>query len=229
MELPVYTLRRAARNNNPEWWQAACFATTEEGRISHFQKESETLKPSATFRGVYDDGAIMLRYEVEGVDAFASAERKYNGWVYKDSCCEFFVQPPRANGGYMNFEVNAAGVLHTSHITDPERRPGGFKDFRYVTAEDGAKVEIMRWRDNEPATPPCVEVVPNGSTSWGMAIRIPFEVLRAYVGEWREGEPWRANFYTCQVEGGPKYFVSWAPIPIFEFHSPQFFGILKFE
>ena len=228
METPAYTLRRAARNEAPDWWQAERFATAEIGRITHFQEKSGPLRPAAVFRGLYDDDAIMLRYEVEGVDASA-APRDYNGWVYRDSCCEFFVEPPRLNGGYINFEVNAGGVLHASHILDPERQPNGFKDFRYVTPEHGATVDIMRWRGNELATPPCGEIIPNGSTFWGVAMRIPFALLRTYIGPWRVGEPWRANFYTCQENEHAHYYASWSPVPVFNFHTPQFFGVLQFD
>jgi len=45
MKTPVYTLRRATQNNAPDWWQAARFTTAEEGRIAHFQKESDASRP----------------------------------------------------------------------------------------------------------------------------------------------------------------------------------------
>ena len=228
MDFPVYTLRRATRNAATDWWQARCFATAEEGRISHFQKESGPLHPKVVFRGVYDDAAIMLRYEVESVGGSAEL-RAFNGKVYLDSCCEFFAQPPRPSGGYMNFEVNAGGILHTSHILDPTRIPGGFKNFRYVRPEHGGEVEIYRWQGGGAATKPCGAVAAGDSTAWGTAVRIPFALLRSYVGPWREGEPWRANFYSCQEVAGVRYFASWAPIPFFNFHSPQYFGVVKFE
>ena len=224
-----YTLRRAPQNNATEWWRAARFATAETGRIAHFQEKSGPLRPAAVFRGMYDDGAILLRCEVGGVSASAEP-REYNGWVCRDSCCEFFVQPPRPFGGYVNFEVNAAGVLHASHILDPERRPGGFRLFRYVRPEHGAQVEIRRWRGDEPATPPLPRagLEEDGSRSWGVALRIPFALLRAYVGPWLEGAPWRANFFTCQENDKARYYASWSPVPVFNFHTPQFFGELRF-
>ncbi len=227
MARPTYTLQRAKRNDKNDWWQRSSFATAEIGRIDNFRDESGPIRPVATFRGVYDDDAIMLRYEVDGVAACAEP-REFNGKVYRDSCCEIFIQPPRPFGGYMNFEVNAGGVLHNSHILDPTRIPGGFKNFRYVRPEHGAQVEIRRWRGTGPATPPCGEVVPDNTTTWGVAMRIPFRLLRSYVGTWSEGEPWRANFYICQADHVARYFASWSRVEIFNFHTPQFFGNLQF-
>jgi len=206
----------------------ARFATAEKGRISHFQKESDASRPVTVFRGVHDDDAIYLRYEVSGVPASAEA-RELNGSVYLDSCCEFFVQPPRPFGGYMNFEVNAGGALLASHILDPTRTPGGFKIFRRILPEHAAQVETRRWRGNEPATPPCGAILPDATKTWGVAMRIPFALLRTYIEPWNEGEPWRANFYACQTNAYATYYASWTSVPVCNFHTPQFFGELRFE
>ena len=217
------------KNNAPDWWEVTHFPSIlYSGHIEHFQEKSDPLRPYISFNAFYDDEAIILNYYVHGVSPVA-APREYNDMVCKDSCCEFFVQPPRPFGGYMNFEVNAAGVLHCSHILDPERTPAGFKHFRYVRPEHGAQVQVRRWRGGGEALPPCKEIALDESiTTWGVLMRIPFALLRTYIGPWDETGTWRANFFSCQSIPGKTYYASWTPVPVFNFHTPQYFGELQF-
>lgn len=199
------------------------------GRIAHFRQESGTVRPRATFRCVRDDQALYVRYDVEG-NAPAAEPRGLNGTVCLDSCCEVFLQPAGPARGYMNFEVNAAGVLHASHILNPKRVPGGFEEFRFVTPEDAATVDIMRWRGNTPATPPCgVLDFDETQAVWGVAVKIPLALVRRYTGAWQDRAPWRANFFICQENQHGAYWAAWSEVAVFNFHTPEHFGVLEWE
>ena len=82
---------------------------------------------------------LFIHYHVRGLDLRAQA-LEYNGPVWEDSCCEFFISDPK-DGTYYNFEMNCIGTLlaakrksRTAGGDWPSRdqaRPSSLRPFRW--------------------------------------------------------------------------------------------------
>ena len=77
---------------------------------------------------LYDANGLYGIFRVQ--DRYVRCVRtQYHDAVWKDSCVEFFAQP-KPDRGYFNFEFNCGGAFLCSYITNPERTPDGFKEYR---------------------------------------------------------------------------------------------------
>ena len=185
------------------------------------------FRPRVALRLLWCDAALHGLFRVEDAHVLARSTA-FNDAVCHDSCVEFFVQP--AGGvGYCNFEFNACGVKHISHVRDPRRRPkergGGFEDFDLWTPGEGARVEVAHSLAGpipEERHGPCV---------WTLGFRIPFDALLAHTGgpAPRAGAVWRFNAYKCGDALSVPHWLSWAPIATLNFHNPDCFGALRFK
>ena len=150
-----------------------------------------------------------------------------NGFVHKDSCVEFFVEPS-GGSGYCNFEMNATGVLHLSHIEDPTyvHKPGQlFAKMRFWTLEDIAAVK----RVASLKGPITEEMV--GDCTYTVAFQIPLKILCAYTKAPLPeiGSVWRGNVFKCGDDLSHPHWGFWNPIgDILKFHTPNNFGELVF-
>ena len=203
--------------DSPEWSGA------EPLEIACFRPESSSHKPR-TF--------VRLLYNAEGISGIFLVEDKYvrcihtqyMAPVYKDSCVEVFVQP-KPDRGYFNFEFNCGGAMLCSHIADPARVRGGFRDFAEIPKEDGRRVRI------DHSMPKIIEPEIIEPATWFLKFYIPFGLLETYVGPIGSvsGQKWRANFYKCGDETSHPHWASWMPLPEKNFHLPQCFGTILFQ
>ncbi|OGO80429.1 MAG: hypothetical protein A2Y21_00525, partial [Clostridiales bacterium GWC2_40_7] len=107
-----------------------------------------------------------------------------NGPVYKDSCVEFFLNPmPEKDSRYMNFEINAVGVLLLGIGS-------GRSDWGLLEKADHSLFGV---RSSVPV---------NGFDSfngpfWTIEYTIPFRFIKEYFIEFepKPGKQMRANFY----------------------------------
>jgi len=192
--------------------------------IACFRPESSKHRPETTLRLLHDERSLYGLFEVR--DRYVrSVVTAFMGPVCTDSCVEFFVAPG-PDTGYMNFEFNAGGTLHVSHIRDARREPSrnGFADWRPLTREEGERVAIAT------SLPPVIEPEREGPLDWWLAFGIPFSLLQDVTGTPgpRNSPPWRANFYKCGDRTSHPHWASWAPLPERNFHRPDDFGILRF-
>ena len=171
-----YTVRAAATALDLKAnWSAPAWASAETLEIRHFRPESSDHRPQTSARLLYDAGGIHGVFQVQ--DRYVRCVRtEYLDEVWKDSCVEFFAQP-RPDRGYFNFEFNCGGAFLCSYITNPERTPGGFKEFIRLPAQIGRTIQatllptarILRLRGNFPdtTTGPFIEEIGCFRLDWG--------------------------------------------------------------
>jgi len=186
--------------------------------VSHFRPEGSAHQPDVRFRLLHDDANLYVQFQVQ--DRYVrSVQTAYQGMVCADSCVEFFVQP-RADRGYLTFEINAGGTLLLYYIEDATRAPGGFAKFQKVPPEWGTQVQI--WH----SLPAVVDPEIMEPVTWNIGYRIPRELLETYVGPLGNfsGQTWRANFFKCADQTSHPHWASWSPVVKLNFHLPECFG-----
>jgi hypothetical protein len=195
----------------------AAWARVAEGRIDQFPWPDRSGRRRTTFRAVWCDDALYLRYDCE--DRYISAEAaRTNDHVWKDSCVEFFVAPnPSKPLNYYNFEMNCAGTfLMGTHCDWGE----GYMD---RSIDIGIQVATT--------VPGPIKAESPEDDGWSLVARVPwdhFETDAPHLPP-KKGDTWRANFYRI---GGrtESQCATWSPIdhPRPQFHLPQFFGEIIF-
>ncbi|MBQ9310045.1 MAG: hypothetical protein IJ222_04190 [Bacteroidales bacterium] len=180
-------------------------------------------KPGVEFRIGYDEGGIHLEYRVDE-QSIRALQDVPGGYVYEDSCVEFFFQPSPDDPHYYNFEWNAIGTLYLAWRTgrqDPLNAP--------------AEVLGMVKAEASCGSAPFAERPSEGP--WTLKVFIPLEALWKSELPLKDGKPSlsglraRANFYKCGDGLKVPHFVSWAPISTEkpDYHRPEFFGEVEFE
>lgn len=228
LSLPAYRVQRAstapdlsAAVSDPIWQLA------EVAEISHFHPESSTHRPKALARALHHTAGISVRFDV--ADQYVRAvQTGYQSRVSRDSCVEFFVQPPGA--GYFNFEINCGGTLLLFYIEDatkPRGTNGGF--FKKYIELPTAHLKLVKIAHS---LPDIVDPEIKRKVNWSLSFFAPWKLFEEYVpgGKLDFDQPWRGNFYKCGDETSHPHWASWSPIgDILRFHQPDRFGILEFE
>lgn len=141
-----------------------------------------------------------------------------DGFVYKDSCIEFFVDPyPEKSDIYLNFESNHIGALFINYGEETDWH------FRHKTTELGLvhpEVSCFSGQDADGGY-------------WGVTYKIPPVFWKTIYGtsDLPSGHKMIGSFFKCGDETARPHFCSWNKIE-FErpnFHLPQFFGTLVIE
>jgi len=207
-------------------WDGPAWADAETLELKHFRNEGSDHHPVTSAKLLYDREGIYGIFRVE--DRYVRClGTEYMDPVYQDSCVEFFVKP-KQDSGYFNFEFNCGGTLLCSYIVDPERIPGGFRDYLPLPAEDGKKVRVYH------SLPSFIEQEITEPVTWVLEFFIPFDLIGKYAGRITNagspaGQKWRANCYKCADESSHPHWVSWQPMPTLNFHLPECFGTILFE
>lgn len=191
--------------------------------IAEFSWYEGGPKPATRGRGLYDDDALYLRFEVEDHDITAEVT-ELNGPTFRDSSVEFFAAP-NPGGNYFNFEVNCCGQFKLAW-QEPgwmEREIG--RDL--ISAELADRISV---RTSVPG--PTKRASPDDE-AWWVTAAIPFDVLHELTGRAvkpTEGTNWRGNFYRSGVATDSQK-ATWNPIgkPDPDYHSPEYFGRLRFR
>jgi hypothetical protein len=140
---------------------------------------------------------------------------KFQDPVYKDSCVEFFVDMfPVRRLGYVNFEMNAAGVLLAAFGPDRDHR-------KPLWPEDLAGMSVISGE----------ELWPEAGDNWHVEYKVPLALFRKLYGEEvTPGHRAAANFYKCGDETAIPHYGAWSPVgtPTPDFHRPEFFGEIVF-
>jgi hypothetical protein len=203
-------------------WNDPVWAPAETIDIATYRPESGAHRPSTQARLLHDARGIHGIFQVH--DQYVRCLRTdYFDEVWKDSCVEFFVQP-KPGLGYFNFEFNCGGAFLCSYIVNPERVPGGFKEYTPVSAALGQTVQV---RSSLPSRVDPEIVTP---LVWTLRFFIPFSLLEHYVGAIGgvAGQTWRGNLCKCADECSHPHWATWSPVPELNFHLPASFGTLRF-
>jgi hypothetical protein len=218
-----YTVQTtAARPKLGADWQDPSWARAETLEIQHFRPEGSNHQPRTFARLLHDADGIHGIFHVH--DRYVRCARtNYFDEVWKDSCVEFFAQP-KTDRGYFNFEFNCGGAFLCSHITNPERTPGGFKQFTKVPASIGQTIQV------QSSLPRRIEPEITEPVIWTLAFFIPFALFAHYIGPLGPptGQVWRGNFFKCAEETSHPHWASWSPVDEFDFHRPNCFGTIRF-
>lgn len=150
---------------------------------------------------LYGDHGISIKFETEENPVTVNYLNN-NDPVNRDSCVEFFVNSDIDNDEtYLNFEVNAKGVLHLQSGTQKERRDVTEIDFNIFNIETKLK-----------------------NSGWILKIYIPFEFLNKYFKN--ISKEMRGNLYKCGDHTDKPHYLSWSPIKTLkpDFHNMEGFG-----
>ncbi|HWX20219.1 MAG TPA: carbohydrate-binding family 9-like protein [Candidatus Binatia bacterium] len=218
-----YTIRGADGTPKLETdWHDPFWSQAETLEISHFLPESSSHHPRTQVRLLYDERGIRGIFQVH--DQYVRCVRtNYFDEVWKDSCVEFFAEP-QPDRGYFNFEFNCGGAFLCCHILDPERVPGGFREFTKVPASLGGQIKVCS------SLPSRIEAEIADPVVWTLRFSIPFAFFEHYLGPLGDtkGQVWRGNFFKCAEEISHPHWAAWAPVDKFDFHRPECFGTLRF-
>lgn len=219
----IYLVRKAPAGSDPSGdWQDPFWAEADTLQVDAFRPESSRHRPRTSARLLYDAAGIHGIFRVE--DQYVRCVRlDYSDEVWKDSCVEFFAQP-KPGRGYFNFEFNCGGAFLCSYIVNPERVPGGFREFTRLPADIGKTIEARSSLGRR------IEPEITEPTTWTLRFFVPRPLFEHYLGPLGEiiGQEWRANFYKCADETSHPHWASWSPVDALNFHRPDCFGTLRF-
>ena len=193
-------------------------------KVDNFRPEGSDARPETVCRVLYDASGLYLRYSVK--DRWVKCVAKnYQDSVCEDSCVEFFVEPAGGKG-YLNFELNACGVMLLYHVIDWTQVGDAYAD--YYAVGDYANEAVKRYPTlkaddvKEEITEPC---------DWELGVYVPFSVLSKEFGtplQPTTGTVWRGNFYTCADNTSHPRWAAWSPVSELNFHLPECFGDIIF-
>ena len=203
-------------------WDGAVWQNVPALEVACFRPESSAHRPQTQGKLLYDKERIYGIFRV--ADRYVRCVHSvFQSEVYKDSCVEFFVQPPGAKG-YFNFEFNCGGALLASYVTDPTKVAGRVSRFVALSKDDD--ILIQRYT----SLPSLVEPEITESIIWFLEFSLPFAVLEKYAGlrEETKGGIWQANFYKCGNDTSHPHWAAWSAVSELNFHLPQCFGNIIF-
>jgi hypothetical protein len=222
----VYRYKILLTNTQPEMrglWDGFFWRPAPVLKVSCFRPESSAHYPQTSCKLLYNRKGIfgIFRVDDQYVQCLCSG---FQSDVWKDSCVEFFVEPP-GDRGYFNFEFNCGGALAASYVTDPARADGRLAGFLPLTADDDR--HIQRLSSLQAIIDPEI----TEKITWYLEFSIPFFILEKYIGDLGKirGQTWRANFFKCGNQTSHPHWASWTPLKARNFHDPASFGNIEFE
>jgi len=171
---------------------------------------------AVSFEIQHDGSSILLKYQVNESQVRA-VNTAFNSPVWEDSCVEFFISP-EGDENYYNFEFNAIGTALGAYGGDRNNR-------------DWLPEEVLKTIDTNPSLGKGIIETLEGKISWTLEVRLPVAVLCHSNIKDLSGMKATGNFYKCGDRLKKPHFLSWQPVltekP--DFHSPEFFGKLRFQ
>ncbi len=130
--------------------------------------------------------------------------------VFEDSCMEVFLDvfPEQPQYGYINMEMNAAGAARCKFGRDRHNR--------YALLERGIPQPEFS--------------VSFGEGFWQVKCLFTeglLETLYERPCSLEAGHQMRGNFYKCGDKTESPHWASWSPVGRLDFHTPEFFGLMK--
>ena len=230
---PEYTIERADPKNLPDLscdWESPAWAPVKGQSLTFVLSRSEFKDARVAFRLLYDDNYIYGIFQ--GTDRFVTATHlRDDTLTCRDTCAEAFLMPSAK--GFINTEISIAGTrLFQLRPWDPAANDGkgGYpsKPFPPGIAEQCKVASSVTKGDTLQSRIINPEIT--GGFVWIVEFRIPikaFDSLRDKTGS-IAGETWRANFYHCAEFSSHRRWIAWAPLPVLNFHTPQYFAKITF-
>jgi hypothetical protein len=202
--------------NSPEWNNIPVV------KIDNFHERSSSHHPVTECKLQHDDAGFYGLFQVQ--DQYVKAVNiGLNASVCRDSCVEFFVEPPGGKG-YFNFEFNCGGSMLLYYIEDCSRGENGFKKYAMMTEQEVAGVKIFH------TLPQTVDPEITEPVTWRLGFYIPFKLFTEKTGfAGGSNQTWRANFYKCADGTSRPHWAMWNPVTILNFHQPDHFADIVLE
>lgn len=182
--------------------------------------EGYGYKPQVSFRMAYSKDEIYLQYHVIEPIVKAVYGSDTGALPYKDSCVEFFLIPAE-DSVYYNLELNciAKGTF-----------AGGAKRSGRTRFKEDVLSKIRR-RSTLGSEPFGIKESYGKPFDYTLTVAIPIEVFQLSNVSPLKGREIRGNFYKCGDEMPEPHYLSWSPIGTArpDFHTPEYFGYIKFE
>ncbi|MCF7832823.1 MAG: carbohydrate-binding family 9-like protein [Candidatus Marinimicrobia bacterium] len=204
-------------------WSSPLWQKAQIARIDNFHPQSSDHRPETLVKIQYNPKGIFVIFKVK--DQFVRTHyTDYNANVHEDSCVEWFIRPPQAEG-YYNFEVNASGTLHVNYIVDPERdAKGERKDMRSIPEQHAKQIEILS------SLPRVVDPEIKEKIIWFLALNIPFTFFEYFTPLKKiNSSIWQGNLYKCGDKTSHPHWAAWSPIEKLNFHQPIHYGEFTFS
>lgn len=217
-----YTVK--AIQNPPAWdcnWDAWKDAETAE--LTNLREESSDHRPRVSVRLFHDANTIYGLFQAQ--DRYIRVTNVgYQASVCKDSCVEFFFKPS-VGPGYFNLEMNAGGSYLFYYVRNHQRTEEGFVDFSAVEEKYGKLLTV------KTTLPQTVEPEITTPVTWYAQFAIPMAAIEPYCGKVADlaGQQWTCNFYKCGDDTSHPHWLTWAPIPVCNYHLPEAFDKLILE
>lgn len=200
------------------------WARANELSIDQFNWHTTGPKQLTTARFLYDDDALYCQFLVEDHN-ISAAVTELNGPTFQDSSVELFADPnPGDDDRYFNFEVNCCGQFKLGWQRDGWQERDLDRDL--IDPELADRIRVASSVEG-----PVRESRPSDE-EWWLAAEIPLSVLRQFTGvdiDPKTDTTWRGNVYRSGVER-ESLKATWNPMPTPEpdYHSPEYFGRLRF-
>ena len=167
--------------------------------------------PKVVFNVTYSDEGFHVHFDVYENNP-KRVIKEHFGPVHLDSCVEWFVNfDPKHTDNYINFEVNANGVINFAWR--PDRYSG--EEFTDQEAESlNIKTNILDGK-------------------WTVDYTVPFALIKKYMPgfERGKGDVLPSNVYKCGDETEFEHYGCWKMVnrekP--DFHKPEYFGRMIIE
>ena len=167
--------------------------------------------PKVVFNVTYSDEGFHVHFDVYEKNPKRVMTNHLDS-VHLDSCVEWFINfDPEHTKEYINFEVNANGVINFAHREDRYTE-------KKCTVEDaislGIKTEIL-------------------DEMWTVDYTVPFAFIIKYIPdyEFKKGLELPSNVYKCGDETEVEHYGCWKMVnrekP--DFHKPEYFGRMIIE
>ncbi|MDD4102832.1 MAG: carbohydrate-binding family 9-like protein, partial [Kiritimatiellae bacterium] len=132
-----------------------------------------------------------------------------------DSCVEFFVSFDRVN--FYNLEVNCIGTAHLGYGPSRHGR-------KFVLPELMNRIGIHSSLGDKPFEEK------SGGFDWHITLKVPLEVFMFDGLTNLSGMVAAANLYKIGDALAVPHYLSWMPVltPKPDYHSPEFFGSVRF-
>ena len=167
--------------------------------------------PKIVFSVTYSDKGFHVHYDAYEKDPKRVMTEHFQT-VHLDSCLEWFINfDPEHTSTYINFEINANGVINFSHRVDRNT------DEKF-TVEDAECLNIK------------TEIFDD---MWTLDYTVPFTFIKKYMPEYefKIGAVLPSNVYKCGDETAVEHYGCWKMVdrekP--DFHRPEYFGRMIVE
>ena len=159
----------------------------------------------------YDESGFSVRFTIGESNPFFEKKHHFEE-VCHDSCVEFFVNfTPKQSDKYINFEVNAAGIMYAAYGSN--RYDGVLLDLEEIEGLD-IKPEIQE-------------------EYWTVSYKIGFDLIRKYYPQFdiEHFDYILGNLYKCGDKTAYRHYLSYFKVGTEkpDFHRPEYFGEFAIE